>query len=94
MKAHTHIDVNQPNVIHKYNEGMGGVDLVDQMVGKYKPQMRKKKWRWPFWPFICSLQVVNSWRLYCMLHNKKRMPYLEYLRYHHHPSHHYHHYNH
>lgn len=29
------VDVDQPNIIHLYNQGMGGVDLFDKMRGLY-----------------------------------------------------------
>jgi len=40
------VDLQQPNLIHRYNSGMGGVDLLDKMLSSYRPQLRSKKWWW------------------------------------------------
>ena len=37
-------DVPLPYVVRKYNNGMGGVDLLDRMLASYRPQLRSKKW--------------------------------------------------
>ena len=37
------IEVFMPKMIAEYNGGMGGVDLVDQMVGAYRIRIRKRK---------------------------------------------------
>ncbi|GFS85105.1 piggyBac transposable element-derived protein 2 [Trichonephila clavipes] len=37
------IDLRQPNLIKMYNEGMGGVDLLDRLLGTYRPLFRNKK---------------------------------------------------
>ena len=34
----------QPKVISEYNKGMGGVDLLDMLLGSYRPNLRAKKW--------------------------------------------------
>lgn len=43
--------VKAPEVVHKYNETMGGVDLGDQLMTQYEPQFRSTK----FWKKIFSL---------------------------------------
>ena len=58
---------------------MGGVDLVDQMVGCYRSKIRKKKWWWCFWPWSINVMMVNSWRLYNLV-KKKKMPFLDFNR--------------
>ena len=37
-------NVQQPHLIHAYNQGMGGVDLMDRMLASYRPSIRGKKW--------------------------------------------------
>ena len=37
------IEVTQPNIIRSYNKGMGGVDLMDRLLGSYRPMIRAKK---------------------------------------------------
>ncbi len=39
--------VKQPMLISKYNNGMGGVDLLDRLLSQYRPTVRGKKWWWP-----------------------------------------------
>ena len=31
--------IHQPNVIAKYNKGMGGVDLMDRALSDYRPRI-------------------------------------------------------
>ena len=35
--------VNQPRMIANYTAGMGGVDLMDRLLGAYRPQIKGKK---------------------------------------------------
>ena len=35
--------VKQPYLIHEYNRGMGGVDLMDRLLAAYRPTIRGKK---------------------------------------------------
>lgn len=58
------VDVDQPNIIHLYNQGMGGVDLFDKMRGLYRTRIRSRKWYWPFIRFCLNGAVVNMWILY------------------------------
>lgn len=57
------LQVTQPNVIHKYNKFMGGVDLLDNNISNYRIGIRGKKWYIPiaFWLFdVC---MTNAWML-------------------------------
>ena len=36
------IEVTQPNIIRLYNKGMGGVNLMDRLLGSYRPMIRAK----------------------------------------------------
>ena len=38
------ISMTQPFVIKKYNEGMGGIDVMDHLLGSYRPNVSAKKW--------------------------------------------------
>ena len=40
-------DVPQPKLIHLYNQQIGGVDLFDQFLAKYRPTIKSKRWYWP-----------------------------------------------
>ena len=54
-EAKAKIPVPCPNLVKKYNKGMGGVDLLDSMVANYWVNWRKKWW-WPI--FSWSLNVM------------------------------------
>ena len=36
--------IQQPEIIDKYNNGMGGVDLLDQLLSYYRIFIKSKKW--------------------------------------------------
>ena len=47
MKEKGKGSVDQPKVISVYNKGMDGLDLLDMLLGSYRPNLRSKKWWWP-----------------------------------------------
>lgn len=53
--------VPQPMCIFKYNQNMGGVDLHDLNVSRYRATIRSKKWWWPIFSLPLQSAVVNSW---------------------------------
>ena len=55
--------INRPEMIAKYNEGMGGVDLLDGMVALYRCTIKRKKWWFGFVPWSVNVAAVNAWRL-------------------------------
>ena len=62
--AHKRIDINQPHSIYKYNQGMGGVDRLDQNVGAYMIGLQSKKWWWPIFRHCIDLSLNNVHQLY------------------------------
>jgi hypothetical protein len=60
--------VQQPLLIKRYNEGMGGVDLLDRLLSAYRPTIQGKKWWWPLFVNVVNMSVVAAWRLYGKLH--------------------------
>ena len=64
------VEVSQPNIIQTYNKGMGGVDLMDQLLGSYRPMTRARKWRWPLMLNMSNVSVVNAWKFYSVFHYK------------------------
>ncbi|XP_070762803.1 piggyBac transposable element-derived protein 3-like [Enoplosus armatus] len=56
--------VRQPHCIQDYNTHMGGVDLHDQCVSRYKVNIRSKKWWWPCFSWALNSAMVNSWCYY------------------------------
>ena len=62
--------MKQPNLISKYNEGMGGVDLLDRLLAAYRPTISSKKWWWPLFSHAVNLSIVSAWRVHCALHDR------------------------
>lgn len=73
------IDVPQPNIILKYNEGMGGVDVLDKLLGSYRPQLRSKKWWWNLFSNALNMAVVASWIIHTEI-DEKNISHLEFRR--------------
>jgi hypothetical protein len=59
---------------------MGGVDLLDRLLGSYRPQLRSKKWYWNLFANGLNMAVVAAWRLHCHLHGKESQSHLEFRR--------------
>ena len=68
-----------PYMVGQYNANMGGVDLLDSMVGVYRVSVRNKKWWSGFYMWSLSVSAVNAWRLRMKVKGKKE-PYLDFLR--------------
>ena len=73
------IQVPVPACIKKYNAGMGGVDLLDNLVACYRIIYRVKKWWFPLYTWSLSVSAVNAWRLRQAIRGE-REPYLDFLR--------------
>lgn len=65
------IEIDCPQVIRVYNEHMGGVDLLDSLLGLYRIHIRSKKWYHRIFFHLVDLCVVNSWILYRRVCNQK-----------------------
>ena len=74
-----HVSVSQPNIVKCYNSGMGGVDLLDEMINAYRISIRTKKWYWCIFTWILDLVCVNAWFLYRRM-NEDYMPFLKFKR--------------
>ena len=57
--------VTQPKLIKQYNLGMGGADVMDQLLGTYRPMIRGKKWYWRLVINAINVSVVAAWRIHC-----------------------------
>jgi len=68
VKGSSNVAVNQPFLIRQYNEGMGGVDLMDRLLASYRPCIRGKKWWWPLFTNLINVSVIAAWRIYCNVH--------------------------
>lgn len=69
------ITLQCPNAIKQYNKHMGGVDLVDSFIGRYRIKMKSKKWYMRIFYHLLDVTIINSWLLYKrVLENKKEKP--------------------
>ena len=59
--------VNNFQQPHAYNQGMGGVDLMDRMLASYRPSIRGKKWYWPLFTNALNMLVVAAWWIHCKI---------------------------
>lgn len=60
----TKINVLRPNSIGLYNKGMGGVDLIDMLVGLYRVDIRGKQYYLRIIFQLSDVCIVNAWILY------------------------------
>ena len=64
------IEVNQPKMITAYNKHMGGVDLLDKIVGLYRVRIYFKKWYWRLVNNVLSVAVVKPGNCTLSFRNK------------------------
>ncbi|XP_050065754.1 piggyBac transposable element-derived protein 2-like, partial [Aphis gossypii] len=60
----TNTEIDCPMLISEYNKHMGGVDLLDSHIGRYKIRFRSRKWYMRLFYHLIDLSVVNSWLLF------------------------------
>ncbi|XP_025407636.1 piggyBac transposable element-derived protein 2-like isoform X2 [Sipha flava] len=60
----SNIIIDCPMLIKEYNKHMGGVDLLDSHIGRYKIRFRSHKWYMRLFYHLIDLTVVNSWTLF------------------------------
>lgn len=58
------IQVSRPNLIGRYNNSMGGTDLMDQNVSRYRIAIRCKKWWWCLFSWMLDVSIENAWYIY------------------------------
>lgn len=66
-----------PKAVLIYNRYMGGVDLLDSMLGYYRIKVRSKKWYHKIFFHMIDLTCVNSWILWRKTH-EQYMPLLDF----------------
>lgn len=64
-------NIECPNVVKVYNQHMGGVDLLDAHVSRYKIRIKSRKWYLRLFYHFLDLAVINSWIMWRKLGNKK-----------------------
>lgn len=68
-----YIEVERPQIVGEYNRHMGGVDLIDSIMGRYKIAIRSKRWQVRFFYHLLDLTMSNSWLLYKKVRKSKNM---------------------
>jgi len=58
-----------PQVVTIYNRRMGGVDLLDSLIGLYRCKLCSKKWHHRISLHLSDLTVVIAWLLYKRVHH-------------------------
>lgn len=66
------VDVDCPNIIKVYNKHMGGVDLLDGLLGRHKIKMRSRKWYMRVFYHLLDVTIVNSWLLHKGIQKQKQ----------------------
>lgn len=59
-----HVKVECPLVISEYNKHMGGVDLLDGLIGRYHIRMKTGKWTVRLFHHLIDVAAVNAYILY------------------------------
>lgn len=60
---HKKIDIQQPNLVHYYNNNMGGVDQMDANIAVYRIAIRGKKWYMPILLWLLDVALNNAYQL-------------------------------
>lgn len=63
-KSKTFVQVTAPDIVLNYNQNMGGVDVLDQLLEYYRTFQKTKKWTVKVFIHFIDLVVVNAWRQY------------------------------
>ena len=72
-KKKDYVVVDQPLMIKKYNNHMGGLDTLDRDMADYRPTIRAQKWYWPLFNNTLNMAVVASWRLLRIARTDEKM---------------------
>lgn len=59
-----YVEIDRPFAVAQYNSYMGGVDLIDSIIGRYKILLRSKRWNVRIFYHLLDLTVSNAWLLY------------------------------
>lgn len=63
-KINDFVEIGCPRIIKEYNAHMGGVDLMDGLMGRYRIRMKTRKWSNRLLFHMIDMAMVNAYRLY------------------------------
>ena len=58
------INIQCPQMILRYNKGMGGVDLADMLISLYQIKMKTRRWYIKIFWHLVDIAKVNAWLHY------------------------------
>lgn len=64
-------EIDCPQIIKDYNRHMGGVDLMDGLLGRYRIHMKTRKWSNRIFYHLIDVAVINAYLLYHRIHPHK-----------------------
>jgi hypothetical protein len=67
-KVRKNVPIKCPNVVKHYNKHMGGVDLLDSLLGRHKNRTCSKKWYLRIFYHLLDVTAVNA----CLLYRRVR----------------------
>lgn len=56
--------IQRPSIVQLYNDGMGGVDLLDQLISYYRVFIKSRKWTLRVFTHFLDFAIVSSWGEY------------------------------
>ena len=74
------INCVQPFWFYQYNQGMGGVDLLNRFISQYRPTFQAKKWLWSLFVNCIEMLIVAAWRLNVTGGITPRLDFLEFIQ--------------
>nr|CAI5863507.1 unnamed protein product [Callosobruchus analis] len=58
------IEIECPKIVKEYNKHMGGVDLMDSLIGRYRIKLKSRKRYIRLFYHLLDMTIVNAWLLY------------------------------
>ena len=58
------IKIKCPNLVQEYNRHIGGVDLLDSLLGYYRNKNKSKKWYHLIFFHLIDMVIANAWILW------------------------------
>lgn len=80
----SYIFVKRPEIIKRYNTGMGGVDLLDQLISYYRTFIISRKWYLRLFSHFTDFAVTACWLQYrkdCNLNNVSKNEIMDLLHF-------------
>jgi hypothetical protein len=54
--------IPHPLLIGEYNKFMGGADLMDENINRYRIGICGKKWWWPLFKWLLEVSIQKAWQ--------------------------------